>query len=56
MLRERSARKAKEKAVEHLHEITTNYYKASNNNENNTTPKRQSKANKTTKSETLLSE
>lgn len=53
MMRERSVRKAKEKAVEHLHEITSNYYKGGNNNENSTTttPKRQNK-NKTTTHET----
>ena len=30
MMRERSVRKAKERAVEHLHEITSNYYKGTN--------------------------
>ena len=41
MMRERSVRKAKEKAVEHLHEITSNYYKGANST--TTTPKRKNK-------------
>jgi hypothetical protein len=48
MMRERSVRKAKERAVEHLHEITANYYKASNN-ENSKTPKRVNKTTTTNK-------
>lgn len=31
MMRERVSRKAKERAVEHLHELTSNFYKTNQN-------------------------